>query len=258
MKDLINTQNNGIALIVRDFKALSKPTHYTDLIDCTSAKLRQFAAKYGNGALEAVLSSVLVGMADSLGKDIKGEHISEVAEFIIEDYPDTKLSDFHLFKMQMLKGEIGGQVRDQLWQLNTRTIILAWREYYAKREDVFAEHRERRHIEEKKAYQDGLVQSYRNSSPEVKDMMNRAIEKLEERKRSWSEESKPITQNMKLEEIAESQGIDLEVLAETIRRKALENIGTGIPEVALIAAEMGRVTYEARKDAGFLKNYVNL
>lgn len=256
MSELINTQNNPVALAVSEFKAIAKPTAYTDLVNCSSAKLRPFAAKYGNSALEAVISSVLVGLSGSLGKPLNGEHIAEVAEYIIDDYPDTKLSDFHLFKKQMLRGEIGGQVGDQLWQLNTRTLIQAWREYYAKREDVFADAREQRHNEEKKAYQDGFIDAYRNSPQHIKDQMNRTVQMLEEKKRSWSEENETIKSKMTLDEIAESEGIDIQVLAEAIRRNALKNIDSGIPEAALLAAELGQITYKARQDAKVLHEYI--
>src|SRR5688572_3376421 len=124
MSDITNSNNQGLPAFMVEFNTLPKPTTYTDLLSCTSAKLRPFAAKYGNPALEAVISSVLIKLAGSLGKTIDGEHIAEVAEYIIDDFPDTKLSDFHLFKKQMLRGEIGGQVGDQLWQLNTRTLNL--------------------------------------------------------------------------------------------------------------------------------------
>ena len=99
MKELI--VNNTALTYVDEFKAVSRPTTYTDIVSCPSAKLRPFVAKYGQDALEQIISSVITGIAEGLGLQVNGDQILDASALIIQEYPDTKLSDFKLFKNQL-------------------------------------------------------------------------------------------------------------------------------------------------------------
>ena len=241
-----------------EFMAIAKPREYSDLITCQSPKFLPFMDRYGRPALEELFGRVILDVADGLGVTISGNMVADAVDLIVDEFPDTKLSDILLFKRDVLKGSVGGQVDDKLWKWNTRAIVQAWSEYYARREDAFAEHREARYNEDKKAYADGFAKAYRNASPDIQKQIQESTARFEAqqsaKRKTW--EDKPFDSKRSLEEIAQDHGIDLTVLAETIRRKALENVDTGIPEVALIAAEYGRVQFLARKDDSILKDYI--
>jgi len=261
MRELTNGDNSGLPAFIVEFQAITKPTTYTDIVSCTSAKLRPFTAKYGLPAMKELISFVLLKLASSLGKPIDGEHLEEVAEYIIEDFPDTKLSDFHMFRKEMLRGSIGGQVGDQLWHLNTRTLNQAWAEYYARREDVFCEAREQRYQEEKRQYNDGFARSFANASPETQQKHREWVAKMAEKIAIRDEEKaqKSIPQKLTLEQIAESEGIDTVKLAEAIQtaattRQIEENLK--IPMMLILQAEMASVLFNARQDGKFLHGYI--
>ena len=241
-----------------EFMAIAKPREYSDLITCQSPKFLPFMDRYGRPALEELFGRVILDVADGLGVTISGNMVADAVDLIVDEFPDTKLSDILLFKRDVLKGSVGGQVDDKLWKWNTRAIVQAWGEYYARREDAFAEHREARYTEDKKAYADGFAKAYRNASPDIQKQIQESTARFEAqqaaKRKTW--EDKPFDSKRSLEEIAQDHGIDLTVLAETIRRKALDNVDAGIPEVALIAAEYGRVQFLARKDDSILKDYI--
>jgi hypothetical protein len=115
MKELTNLNGQNLPAHIAEFAAIVRPGSYSDIVACTSSKILPFAAKYGSDALQAIIMGVLGKLSESLGKPISGDQVAESAGLIISRYPDTKLSDFILFKDQMLTGEIGGQVGEQLW-----------------------------------------------------------------------------------------------------------------------------------------------
>lgn len=261
MKELTGGQN--LPAHIAEFAAIVRPGSYSDIVACKSAKILPFAAKYGQAALHAIVIGVLGKLSESLGKPISGDQVAESAELIISRYPDTKLSDFILFKDQMLTGEIGGQVGDQLWQLNTRTILVAWGEYYERREDVFCEAREQKYAEDKRAYQDGLARAFANASPETQQRHREAVKKMEagiEARRVKEEEAKAIIpQKLTLEEIAAAEGIDMVKLAGAIKAKAerrRDEEGLTAPMMLLLQVEMASAQFEARQNPKYLHELI--
>lgn len=253
MKEI--AQNSNVPAFVAEFRSIAKPNTYTDLIGCTSAKLRPFAAKYGNDALETIVSGVLSSISSGLGLPVNAEQVLDASTMIIQEYPDTKLSDFILFKNEVLMGRVGGQVDNQLWKWTTRTMFQAWAEYYAKREDAFCDYREQKIQEDKLAYQNGFVESYRNASPETKKMIQDTTAKLEAlaeaRRAKYEEEKQIIPSKLTLEEIARSEGVDFSELAEAIQKRAELRDPSVLISVRL-AAEMASVTFYARQNPKYL------
>ncbi len=264
MRELTNSSGQNLPAHIVEFAAIVRPGSYTDIVACNSSKILPFAARHGQAALQAIIMGVLSKLSESLGKAISGDQVAESAELIIRRYPDTKLSDFILFKDQMLTGEIGGQVGDQLWQLNTRTIMVAWGEYYEKREDAFCDYREQKHNEAKQEFSTGLARAYANASPESKALIQGTIanmERVANAKRIKAEEAKAvIPQKLSLEEIAKLEGVDMVALAEAIKAKAerrRDEEKLTVPMMLLLQSEMASALYEARQDGKYLHKLIN-
>lgn len=261
----LQISESSLPAFVAEFRAIDQPTNYRDVVLCPSAKLRPFAAKYGDDAVKDICMGVLAELSEGLGLPVTPVMLSDSAALIIQEWPDTKLSDFLLFKNEVLLGAIGGQIKDQLWKWNTRTIIQTWREYYEVREDVFCEERERKNDEYKKQYEVGIAKSYANASEETKQMIRDTtnnIEKFIQQKRIKLEEERPtFTANKSLNEIAEEQGIDVDVLANKIKEFArirFESNGKDKDTMELyIGYELSQVTYAAKNDSKFLIKYIN-
>ncbi len=247
-----------------EFKAVIKPREYTDLISCQSPKFMPFIKMYGRPALEELFGRVVMDIAEGLGVSISGNMVADAIELIVDDFPDTKLSDILMFKRDVLGGKVGGQVDDKLWKWNTRAIIQAWGEYYARREDVFCDERERRYQEDKQSYNTGFAKSFANATPEQQERHREYVAKLEAtqaKRNAETEKAKEIIPaKLNLEQIAESEGVDMVSLAGAIRkraekRQAEENLT--IPMMLILQAEMASALYEARQDPKYLHKLIS-
>lgn len=260
MSQQVQIRKEWMPSAVAEFQAVVKPREYADLLQCKSPKFLPFMDRYGRVALEEIFARAIMELSEGLGQSVSGSMVGDAVDLIIDDYPDTKLSDILMFKRDVLSGKVGGQVGDNIWKWNTRAILQAWGEYYAKREDVFCEAREQRINEEKRAYQNGLVEAYRNASPETKKMIQETtakLEKLAEDKRAKYEESKQIIPTkLTLEEIAVSEGIDLNALAEAIQQKA-EARQEKAPIALRLSVEMAETTFKARQNPKYLHELIN-
>lgn len=262
-KELQNGQHSNLPDYVREFQEVMRPNTYTDLITCKSAKLRPFAAKYGNKALEDILMGVLSGLSEGLGLSVSAVMLSDAATLIIQEYPDTKLSDFLLFKNEMLLGRIGGQIGDQLWKWNTRTITLAWAEYYEKREDAFSEHREHQNDEYKHQYKTGLARAFANASPESRELIKSTADKLDrlvKSKRISADRDRPVPiEKMELHEVCAEKGIPYDrifnIVAEKCRQEFNEDIGISFE--TFLALRLKAVLFSVRKDENYLETLID-
>lgn len=240
-----------------EFKAVARPKEYADLITCRSPKFPQFVNRYGRAALEELFGRVILEISEGLGLTISGTMASDAVGLIIDDFPDTKLSDMLMFKRDVLGGKVGGQVDDKLWKWNTRAIVQAWGEYYARREETFCEHRENRIRQDKSEYNAGIAKAYANATPVQQERHREYLKNIEKKQseiRAKVEHAKDaIPQKMDLYEIAISQGVNLGRLAEVINTRAeARRNGSSEPLALFVAAEMAAVLFEARKDPGYL------
>lgn len=247
-----------------EFKAITKPREYTDLIKCQSPKFLPFINRYGRPALEELFGRVVMDVAEGLGVTISGNMVADAVDLIVDEFPDTKLSDLLMFKRDLLGGKVGGQVDDKLWKWNTRAIVQAWGEYYAKREDAFCDYREQRHNEAKQEYAGGFAKALANASPEQLEKHREYVAKLEksaEVKRVVQEKAKEIIPaKLTLEQIAAHEGIDILKLSEAIKAKAEKRRveeGLTIPMMLILQAEMASTLYEARQDVKYLHELIN-
>ena len=248
---------------VAEFNAVQKPREYTDLIKCQSPKFPAFIRQYGRPALQDIFSLTVTQLSEGLGLPITGGQVDDAVDIIIDEYPDTKLSDLLLFKRQMLRGTLGGQVDDKLWKWNTRSICQAWADYYAKREDVFCEHREQKHNEAKQEYNSGIAKAFANATPEQQEKHREQLRRNEETKAKLSigTQNDTIPQRATLEDLARLEGIDPELLAKEIRRRALARQHVEkefqLPESVLLANEVASIQHYARKDSKYLHEIMN-
>lgn len=246
-----------------EFKAITKPREYTDLVSCQSPKFLPFINRYGRPALEELFGRVVMDIADGLGVSISGNMVADAVDLIVDDFPDTKLSDLLMFKRDVLGGKVGGQVDDKLWKWNTRAIVQAWGEYYAKREDAFCDAREQRYAEEKRQYQDGFAKAFAHATPEQQEKHREWLKKMEaaaNSRRVKEEEAKAIIpQKLTLEEIAAAEGIDMVKLAGAIKAKAerrRDEEGLTAPMMLLLQVEMASAQFEARQNPKYLHELI--
>lgn len=134
-----------------EFQKTETPSTLPELIASSSMKLRRYEREFGRTSLISGVSLILTDISQHLRFDVSLDMVKVAAELIIEDFPDTKIDDFHLFRKKVLSGATGGK----LFGWDTRTICETWREYYAWREDAFAEAREDKWRQEKKAEMEG-------------------------------------------------------------------------------------------------------
>jgi hypothetical protein len=263
MTQAVQIRKEWMPTPLAEFQAIVKPREYTDLLTCQSPKFLPFINRYGRPALEEIFGRVILDLSEGLGISISGTMASDAVELIIDDFPDTKLSDLLMFKRDVLGGKVGGQVDDKLWKWNTRAIIQAWSEYYARREDVFCEAREQRYNEEKRAYADGFAKSFANATPEQQQKHRDWVAKMEavtNAKRVKEEEAKAvIPQKLSLEQIADTEGIDMERLAAAIRSRAEQrqkDENLTIPMMIILQGEMAKVLFAARQNPKYLHELV--
>lgn len=263
MTQAVQIRKEWMPTPLAEFQAIAKPREYIDLLTCQSPKFMPFINRYGRSALEEIFGRVVMDLSEGLGVSVSGTMVSDAVDLIIDGFPDTKLSDLLMFKRDVLGGKVGGQVDDKLWKWNTRAIVQAWGEYYAKREDVFCDAREQRYKEDKAAYNSGFAKSLANATPEQLEKHREYVAKLEAttkaRQIAQEEAKSVIPGKLSLEQIAEREGIDATILAEAIkakaeRRRVDENLT--IPMLLILQAEMASVLYEARQDGKYLHSLI--
>lgn len=244
-KEIQSTQNSSLPAFLSEFQAVSSPSTYQDVINCSSAKLRPFEAKYGKQALSAVISSELMRICKLMSFETSDEMVVAATDLIVLDYPDTKLADFKMFANDVLRGKVGGK----LFRWDTRTILEAWAEYYRLREEEFAAAREAHYQAEKKAYNDAY-----DKLPDTRDMKK----EYEVLKRQGEMEAKIRTYKlMPLKQICELEGVDYETLLLTCEQDC-RLVWT---EDAVISFEdylklhLVRVTNEVRRNPLVLDKY---
>lgn len=245
-----NTQISSIPAPVSEFQEATNPITYQDVINCPSAKLRAFSAKYGEGALKAVLSGVLTDISNLMSFEVKHEMIVAAAELIISDYPDTKLSDFKMFQSDVLRGKVGGK----LFRWDTRTILEAWAEYYALREESFAAAREAHYQAEKQAFNEAYENLAIGAEKKVRDMKK----EYDILKEQGELEAKIRTYKMlSLKQICELEGVDYETLLEVCeadcRKIWDESAVIGFDDYFKL--HLVRVTNEVRRNPKALEQY---
>jgi hypothetical protein len=213
----------NLPAFVQEFTDLPKPSDYRELVVMPCPKFRQFAAKHGEASTITLITMILTEVAGLMRFTVTGDMITAAAEIIYQEWPDTKMSDLHLFKRKVLSGAIGGK----LFGNDTRTMCELWREYYSTREDVFADDREAKYIEEKKSYQEGW-DKLMGSMPEK----YKALRKIEEDKRSlkvYQANASKLT----LEGLCREYGVSYDRLVQNARADCLEQIKAQNSEVDL-------------------------
>lgn len=263
MSQSVTIHKNWLPTALDEFRAISKPREYKDLIKCQSPKFPAFTAQYGRTALEAIFEEVVTDLSQGLGLPVSGTMVADSVDIIIDEYPEAKLSDLLLFKRLMLKGDIGGQVGDKLWKWNTRTICQAWGEYYDNSTEAIRAEIDRKHQENK----DGGGETVQITGKEIPmpDYVKQNMDKLyrksiaEKRILEEIEKPEPLRSKLTIDEIADVEGIDKTILAEAIRLRA-EQIHKDqkqkIPLQTILIGELASIQFAARQNPKYLHELV--
>lgn len=201
---------SNMPAIIKSFEVIQKPETYRDIVNCPSPKFKPFIAQYGVEPLKALICKVIMEAANMLRFDTSPDMISGAAELIITDFPDTKLSDLKMFKDDIIRGKVGGK----LFGFDSRNIYECWKEYYALREDVFAEDREEKYQEQKKEYNEAWG---RMAMPEKYAILRKAGED-----RTSLKAYQANTSNMSLERICEEYGVSFETVKKNAEKDCAE------------------------------------
>lgn len=198
--------------IVGQFQQIQKPDTYMDIVKCPSPKFAVFVKIHGRESLKALIALVINEVANLLRFETNPAMIEAAAEIIIKDWPDTKLSDLKMFKDDMIRGKIGGK----LYGFDARTIVECWKDYYALREDVFAEDREARYNEEKKQFNEAFEKLSGSMPEKYKQAAKEGSDKRSLR------EYQANTSMRTLEGICEEYAVSYDVLLKNAKEECQE------------------------------------
>lgn len=258
--EIISMTPENRDLIISEQKVIGlQAKAYTDLIQLPSLRLERIQAAYGNDSAVDLVVMLLSEICSVMAFKTTPEMILTAAEMIVSDYPDTKVAAFHLFKKDVMYGNIGAPM-GKTFRMDAKVLLEMWADFYVKMSNAIAEFIEARHkdIQEVPINKDKVI-----PMPEyVKDTYKR-IEQEKAAKAKELDENRPKPAIKKtLDEIAASMKIDPLVLAEAIKKDAETTFSKGevkgLTFQAFLGIKLGQVTFEARKDPKFLKEYISI
>lgn len=224
-----------------EYQAIKTPEDYTALVKCESPKFLPFAAKHGEDLTIGLLSSVLTDICGLMRFEVQNRMIQVAAEIIFHEFPDTKMSDLKMFRREMLAGNI----RVTRFGVDTPTLVQAFREYYAAREEHFCQAREDRHKAEKQQERMEL---------EGNDKMREVYARMRARAAQEREQAayQAKVRSMTLEQICEAEGINYAILERSVREECAPMITPEIDAEAYVQFQLKRIELEARKSPDVL------
>ncbi len=256
MTDLqIKTKSTELQAIQDQQDLAVKAKTYTDLILSKSMRLESITTAFGQ---ETTLLLVLRAIGDLCGVmsfDTSPKMIGEVATMILDDYPDTKLAAFQVFKKEVLYGRIGKP--GKTFRMDAKVLLEYWDEFYKNMSNEIADFIEREHYEQKQGVTDGMAKALKAAPAWVGEK----IIALEQKKRIEAIEKdrnrpKPKTA-MALQELCEDQGLDYANVIDNIREKAETDFAgkdIGITFETFLAIRVQAAEILARKDINHLKS----
>lgn len=241
-------------LIIADqLKLAVQAKTYQDLISTKSLRLESISDRYGSEiALKLVLDAIS-SLCSAMAFDTTPEMRLEASTMILDDFPDTKLAAFHVFKKEVLYGRIGKP--GKTFRMDAKVLLEFWNEFYTKMSETICDHLEAKHKDfypsDKPVNADKVI-----PMPEyVKETFKRVTEKMRV-KSVYEDENRPApSSKLTLEQIAESEGVNIESLAEAIRmraKKRMKDEKIGVDFALVLQSEMASTLYEARKDPKYL------
>lgn len=267
MSNELLSQSNLPAHIA-EFRSYPRPKTFEDILVSRCPKIPAFARKHGIDKVEDIVFITLSSISEGLAFPINSTMLMEATQTIVEDWPDTRMDDFLLFKKEFLAGRIGGNTKHDLYRWDTRTIIMAWDEYYQKMMNMVCDKREEQIKTDHIQYEDGYGKSYAKLSQESKDKIHKSMTALSEKMsvRNILENEK-INERIELarnktksiEDIAFEEGIEMEIISECIIKAATKQkieSKSDAPIGVFIAKVMAEVTYNAKQDPESLRKFI--
>lgn len=232
---------------------------YTDLVKLPSLRLERIQQAFGEDSAVGMVTMLLSDLCSVMAFKTTPEMILTAAEMIVSDYPDTKVAAFHLFKKDVMYGNIGAPM-GKTFRMDAKVLLEMWADFYKKMSTAIAEFIEAKHkdIPEVTINKDKVI-----PMPEYVKATYQKIEQEKAAKAKELDENRPKPMVKKtLDEIAASMKIDPLVLAEAIRKDAEMTFNkpgevSGLTFQAFLGIKLGQVTFEARKDPKFLKEYIS-
>lgn len=229
--------------------------NFNEAIRASLPTLKQVEFNYGKEKASGLVAVCLTDICLGLAFDVNPHMLKIAADEVAERWYDLKLSDLRLFRKMYLSGEIGAKP-SKTFRIDTKVILEAFNDYYIQRAEVYADIAEERNRHPKDEYDTSKCIPMPDY---VKESFKRLEAKRIEKMRLVDENRPKPSHKKTLEEISESEGIDILKLSEAIkskaeRRRVEENLT--IPMMLILQAEMASVLYEARQDGSYLHKLI--
>lgn len=213
-QELAKTNDNGKLTAYKSFDEFVKhesnlptPAGRNELIAADSRQFIYVQKVYGPKAIVGIISTALSKTCLYLNMEVREEMVIKAAEIIVEDYPDSKIADLKMFEGWVMRSP------RKMFRLDTRELVLMYRDYYAWREEAFAEHRESRHKERKKELENGDIPTDEKMAEIYRNMKYQAKEKMAKEQRDQEIKFKTA------EEICAIAGVSYEEVYELHKRQ---------------------------------------
>lgn len=249
------SKSNTDLIIADQLKLAVQAKTYQDLILTKSLRLESISDRYGAEiALKLVLDAIS-SLCSAMAFNTTPEMRLEAATMILDDFPDTKLAAFHVFKKEVLYGRIGKP--GKTFRMDAKVLLEFWNEFYTKMTETICDHIEAKHKDfyppDKPVNEDKII-----PMPEyVKETFKRVTEKMRVNSVHEDENRPSPSSKLTLDQIAEAEGVNIELLAEVIRTKAKNRMkGDKVDFALALQAEMASTLYEARKDPKHLNRLI--
>lgn len=92
--------------------------------------LRKVELISGQAAASALVAAELIRLMSVLNFQVKTEMIEAAADGIAYRFPDVNTADLMLFRLQVQRGELGGEI----YRIDTRTLVRLFEDYYERRQ----------------------------------------------------------------------------------------------------------------------------
>jgi len=189
--------------MIKHESELAAPVDYRELFTMDSRKFEYVEKIYGKISLVGLITTALVKTTKFMSFEISGDMVGKAAELIAEKFSDCKIADLKMFETYLLSGGAG-----KLFRLDTPTLVQVFSDYYAQREDVFAEMRESRHNATKREMNQAELPTDERMREIYISMNKKAKIEKEQEKREQAIKFKTA------EEICAMDGIDYKELLE--------------------------------------------
>ena len=151
-------------------KPLSDVKQLTDLVNRPKEEKLSVIERQTPGASFRIASLLLQKIETVFRRQISGDEIVLATELILDQYIDLTIADLQLFTKEIAREKMFGEI-------NVNKIVVAFTEFYVRRENACADYREREHQKRKHhSYDIDMEAVYTRMQSEVKAQSVKAKE----------------------------------------------------------------------------------